>query len=255
MSAGDYYFFCVMSSTVKPILLCADSQLLFWQADGVPFLISVRALVEKADPAAAYIGASNDDKPEFYSIFQAAMENVGITKCRMIPAEVSAEDEAFLRAADIILLAGGDALKGWRTFEKNGLRELITERYFDGAVLIGVSAGAVQIGLNVWSEDESDEGELASAFGLVPFVIGAHEENDGWRRLKSALGRAQTRFTAIGIPAGGGAFYHTDHSVEPVRKPLQEFSLEDGQLKVSFLYPPGDDVQGLDDVEESPHVC
>ncbi len=244
-----------MSSTVKPILLCADSQLLFWQPDGVPFLITVRGLIEKADPAAAYIGASNDDKPEFYSIFQAAMENVGITNCRMIPSQVSAEDEAFLREADIILLAGGDALKGWRTFEQNGLRELITERYFDGAVLIGVSAGAVQIGLNVWSEDESGEGELASAFGLVPFVIGAHEENDGWRRLQSVLRRAQTRFTAIGIPAGGGALYHNDHSVEPVRKSLQEFWLEDGQMKVSFLYPPGDDVQGLDDVEESPHVC
>ncbi len=244
-----------MSSRVKPVLLCADSQLLFWQADGVPFLNALRELVEKADPTAAYVGASNDDKSEFYSIFQAAMENAGITKCRMIPSEVSAEDEAFLREADIILLAGGDPLKGWRTFEKNGLRELIAERYLDGVVLIGVSAGAAQLGLYVWSEDESQGGEPTSAFGFVPFVIGAHEEKDGWRRLRSALRRAQTGFTAIGIPAGGGAIYHHDHSVEPVRKALEEFSLVDGQVKVSLLYPRGDDARGTDGVEESPHVC
>lgn len=244
-----------MSSTVKPILLCADSQLLFWQTEGVLFLNTMRDFIDKVDPTAAYIGASNDDQPEFYTIFQAAMENIGVNICRMIPSEVSAADEAFLREADIILLAGGDALKGWRTFEKNGLRELIAERYFDGAVLMGVSAGAMQIGLFVWSEDEADGGELTSAFGFVPFVIGAHEERDDWRRLRSVLRRAQPRFTAIAIPSGGGALYHNDHSVEPVRKSLQEFSLEDDQVKISFLYPPGDEAQGLDEAAESPPIC
>lgn len=244
-----------MSSTVKPILLCADSQLLFCQTDGVPFLKTVRALTGKADPTAAYVGASNDDQPEFYEIFQAAMSTIGIDRCRMIPSEVSAEDEAFLRAADIILLAGGDALKGWRTFEKNGLREMIKESYFDGAALMGVSAGAMQIGLYVWSDDALGGGELTSAFGFVPFVIGAHEERDEWRQLRSALRRAPTRFTAIAIPSGGGAFFHNDHSVEPVRKSLQKFSLEDGQVTVSFLYPPGDEAYVPDDVEKSSHFC
>jgi len=223
--------------------------------DGVPFLNMAKELTEKSDPTAAYVGASNDDRPEFYTIFQAAMENSGITSCRMIPSEVSAEDEAFLREADIILLAGGDSLKGWRTFEKNGLRELIAERYLGGVVLIGVSAGAAQLGLYVWSEDESQGGELTSAFGFVPFVIGAHEEKDGWRRLRSALQRSQTRFTAIGISAGGGAIYHDDHSLEPVRRSLEEFSLVDDQVKVSFLSPHDDVAPGAEDVEESPHVC
>lgn len=244
-----------MSSRVKPILLCADSRLLFWETGGAPFLNALKESVGKADPAAAYVGASNDDRPEYYELFRAAMENVGIERCRMIPSEVSAEDEAFLRAADVILLAGGDALKGWRTFEKNGLRELIAERYLDGVVLIGVSAGAAQLGLYVWSEDESQEQEPAGAFGFVPFVVGAHEENDSWRRLRSVLRRAQTPLTAIGIPAGGGALYHDDRSLEPVRKPLEELSLVDGQVRVSFLYPPEEGARGADGVEESPHVC
>jgi peptidase E len=244
-----------MSSRVKPILLCADSQLLFWETGGAPFLNALKETVGKADPAAAYVGASNDDRPEFYELFRAAMENVGITKCRMIPSEVTAEDEAFLREADIILLAGGDALKGWRTFEKNGLRELIAERYLDGVVLVGVSAGAAQLGLYVWPEDESREDEPAGAFGFVPFVVGAHGEGDSWRRLRSALRRAQTAFTAIGIPTGGGALYHADRSLEPVRKPLEELSLVDGRVKVGLLYPHVGGARGPDEVEESPHVC
>lgn len=244
-----------MSSRVKPILLCADSQLLFWERGGVPFLDALKESVGKADPAAAYVGASNGDLPEYYELFRAAMENVGIERCRMIPSEVSAEDEAFLRGADVILLAGGDALKGWRTFEKNGLRELIAERYLDGAVLVGISAGAAQLGLYVWSEDESREAEPTGAFGFVPFVVGAHEEKESWRRLRSALRRAQTPFTAIGIPTGGGALYHEDRSVEPVRKPLEEFSLVDGQVRVSFLYPHEGGAGGADEVEESPRVC
>ncbi len=236
---------------MKPILLCADSQLLFWQTDGVPFLQSARALIEHASPRAAYVGASNDDRPEFYTIFLAAMESVGITDCRMIPSALSAEDEAFVREADLILLAGGDALKGWRTFEKNGLRELIPERYLAGAVLVGVSAGAMQLGLYAWSEDESEGGELAGTFGLLPYVIGAHEEKDGWRRLRAALPRTRISLAALGIPAGGGAIFHADHSVEPVRKSLQEFRLENDQLEVNVLYPPGDNAQVVDDADPS----
>ena len=41
----------------------------------------------------------------------------------------------------------------------------------------------------------------------------------------------------IGIPAGGGMIYHPDHSVEPIRHHLYEFSVEDGQVTSSMLIP------------------
>ncbi|HEV2765619.1 MAG TPA: Type 1 glutamine amidotransferase-like domain-containing protein, partial [Pyrinomonadaceae bacterium] len=216
---------------------------------------TLRGLIETNAPRAAYVGASNDDRPEFYAIFQAAMENVRITDCRMIPSEPTAEDVEFVRGADVILLAGGDPLKGWRTLERNGLRGLITERYFEGAVLAGVSAGAAQLGLCVWSEDGGGGGELANTFGLVPFIVGAHEEKEGWRGLRAALRRAASRFTALGIQSGAGALYHADHTLEAVRKPLEELSLEEGQVKVSLIYPPGEGGRERENVEEVPLVC
>ena len=68
----------IVDSIVKPLFLLADSQLLFWRRGGAPFLNSVRDVIDVSSPKAAYIGASNADDPEYYSIFVAAMEMIGI---------------------------------------------------------------------------------------------------------------------------------------------------------------------------------
>lgn len=167
---------------------------------------------------AAYIGASNGDNLDFYAIFVAAMEGVGVFECRMIPAVVSEADLKFLNDADIILLAGGDVELGWRTFLNNGLSHHIVRRYSEGATLIGVSAGAVQLGLG----GLAGNGSLIDTFKLVPFIIGAHEESDNWKTVIELLRLSEPHTRAIGLPTGGGAIYHPDQTVEPLRHPLVE---------------------------------
>lgn len=193
---------------MRPIVLLADSQLLFL----LPRILE--------GPKAAYIGASNGDNPDFYAIFVAAMEGAGIFDCRMIPSTVSEADLAFLNDADIILLAGGDVELGWRTFLGNGLNNHIVRRYSEGASLIGVSAGAVQLGLGGLSV----EGSLFETFKLVPFIIGAHEESDNWKTTRDLLRLAPTNTRAIGLPTGGGARYHPDQTLEPLRHPVVELT-------------------------------
>ena len=160
---------------------------------------------------AAYVGASNGDDPDFYAIFVGAMEGVGVSDCRMIPSAVSEADLAFLNDADIILLAGGDVEVGWQTFLTNGLDRHIVRRYFEGATLIGISAGAVQLGLGYLK--------------LVPFIIGAHEESTNWKTTTELLRLSPTDTRAIGLPTGGGAIYHPDRTVEPLRHPLVEITI------------------------------
>jgi hypothetical protein len=84
-----------MNDSLKPIYLLADSQLLFWKQHGSVFLESVRSEIVKESPKAAYVGASNDDQPEFYQIFEAGMEGIGIRDCRMIRASFPDDDAAF----------------------------------------------------------------------------------------------------------------------------------------------------------------
>ncbi|HXO22413.1 MAG TPA: Type 1 glutamine amidotransferase-like domain-containing protein [Thermoanaerobaculia bacterium] len=240
-------------AAIKPIVLLADSQLLFWHGEEGSLLARVRDLLNEdeevlANPRAAYLGASNGDAPEFYQLFQAAMEGVGIRECRMVPAEPAEADRAFLAEADLILLAGGDVLRGWRAFEAAGIKDKIVERYYGGALLLGVSAGAIQLGLK--GADEASE-TLFDTFRLVPFVVDVHGE-PGWPRLLAAVPRAGEHARGFGIPTGGGALYHPDHSVEPVRHPLTEFWLtEEGEVRQALLFP-GETSEAADAPQESP---
>ncbi len=230
-----------MDVPIQPIFLLADSQLLFWRDGGELFLARARRMLEAERPKAAYVGASNGDVLDFYRLFQGAMEGAGITDCRMIPAQPSAEDLEFFDAADLILLAGGDVERGWRAFEDNGLKQKVVERYYTGALLIGISAGAVQLGLHGWRAGAADgEIELFETFKLVPLMIDVHQEPE-WRRLTRAMPEVGEYVQGLGIASGSGAVVHPDMTLEPVRRPLVELSVHDGEVRQSLILPPGED--------------
>ncbi|HEX4962426.1 MAG TPA: Type 1 glutamine amidotransferase-like domain-containing protein [Thermoanaerobaculia bacterium] len=226
-----------MTTSLKPIFLLADSQLLFWRdEEGKRFLARAQALLAADEPGralkGAYLGASNGDLPEFFDLFVAAMAEIGIRDCRHVPAHPGEADLEALQAADVILLAGGDVRRGWQAFAASPLKDKIVERYYAGAILFGVSAGAVQLGLKGWSED----GEVFDTFRLVPFVVDVHDE-PSWSGLLRAVSRAGENARGFGIPAGGGAVYHPDYSVEPVRHPLTEVEATEGGLRQALLMP------------------
>ena len=232
-----------MSFPIKPIYLFADSQLLFWSEDGVPFLQRIRDDLDKDNPKAAYIGASNGDQVEFFSIFEAAMESIGITDCRMIFADYQSEDRDFLKEADIILLAGGDVAMGWRAFEQTGMGQDIIQKYYGSATLIGISAGAVQLGLKGWSAEEpEDEDDLFDTFKLIPFVLDAHDEAGQWQRLRWLVSNTDEYVKGMGLPTGGGIIYHPDHTIQPIRHSIVEFSRQEDEVVQTLLFPGSEEV-------------
>jgi cyanophycinase len=220
---------------IKPLYLLADSQLLFWKGESGSLVEKIRADLDSPNPKAAYVGASNGDQPEFYSLFVAAMDGMGITNCRMIPSQPSREDLLFLEEAHLILLAGGDVELGWQVFEQNGLKDLIPRKRFDGAVLVGISAGAVQLGLG--SLSTSAQPKQISMFRFAPFYVGAHDEKNDWWDLRALVNLSPSDTRGIGIAAGGGAAYYLDGTLEPIRKPLIEIVKQDSQVSESFIGP------------------
>jgi cyanophycinase len=221
---------------IKPLYLLADSQLFFWKSGGDSLAERIRADLDSANPKAAYIGASNGDQPEFYNLFVAAMESMEISDCRSVPSQPSREDTAFLENASLIVLAGGDVERGWHVFEQNGLKELLPRWRYDGAVLIGVSAGAVQLGLGHLSN--AAQPKPFEMFRFAPFYIGAHDEGNDWFDLRALVNLAQSDARGIGLPAGGGAVYYSDGTLEPLRKPLIEIVKENSQIIENILAPP-----------------
>ena len=203
---------------IKPLYLLADSQLFFWKSDSNSLAERVRADLDTGNPKAVYVGASNGDQPEFYSLFLAAMETMAISDCRFVPSQPSREDTAFLENADLIVLSGGDVERGWHVFEQNGFKELLPRLRYDGAVLIGVSAGAVQLGLGCLST--AAQPKPLDLCRFAPFYVGAHDEGNDWFDMRALVNLSQSDARGIGLPAGGGAVYYSDGTLEPLRKPL-----------------------------------
>jgi cyanophycinase len=224
-------------TALAPLYLFADSQLLFWRQSGKVLLEALREKLGWDDPCAAYIGASNGDRREFYSIFEAAMNAAGFHDRRMIDSAFNSEDREFLQRAKLILLAGGDVYRGWSTFERTGMKEQILARYAQGAVLVGVSAGAVQLGSRAILDKGDSSGELIDLFNLVPALIDVHDEQNDWTRLSSTVRILEGSSIGLGIPTGGGIVFHSDGTAEPIRHPVHEFSFSATGVAHSLLLP------------------
>ena len=80
----------------------------------------------------------------------------------------------------------------------------------------------MHIGRGTLSERDR-EPRFIETLGLIPFVIGVHEEPDGWEPLRRAVRRLGGGVRGLGIPAGGGAIYYPDGTYAALRYPLQEF--------------------------------
>lgn len=218
---------------IKPLYLLADSQLLFFDGGSNPL---TRRLKEDLPehPKAAYLGASNNNQGEFYDLFLAAMELLGVKECRMVSEQLSDGERVFLEEANLVLLSGGDTLRGWRAFVQSGIKEILLQKRYDGSVLVGVSAGAVQLAMGALSEEAQPK--VVDMFGFAPFYVGAHEEDEDWWNLRALVNLSRNR-RGIGIPAGGGVIYSPDGTLEPVRRSLIEFIKEDEGIKERLLVP------------------
>ncbi len=234
-----------------PLVLLADSTPLF-RVNTAPLAKRLAAWIDDPAPRAAYLGASNGDEPAFFEIFESAMDRAGIPARRMIPARPSPEDRAWLDDAHLILLAGGDVARGWRAFVDSGLDEAIRRRHREGALLAGISAGAIQLGVGIWqwSEYATDTalpdlstdgpsvasphsragGDMLSTFGLSHHLVAAHDEADDWNTLRCGLRHIGGDICGYGLPHGGGLLHYPNGTLEAIGMPVLALTLEDDQV-------------------------
>jgi cyanophycinase len=221
----------------QPLYLLADSQLLFWSSPAGPFLSSILKGSEISEPRVAYIGASNGDSAEAHSIFAAAVDQLAGASAHHVRASYSAKDREFLESANVVVLAGGDVEVGWKAFTSTGMAEQIKKLYRDGAVIIGVSAGAVQCGKHAALSVERGSSRLIETLGLVPYIVDVHDEKDGWRGLSTTILMLEGAAAGLGIPSGGGLAVHADGTLEPIRNSADHFMFSNGKVRHDVLMP------------------
>jgi hypothetical protein len=100
-------------------------------------------------------------------------------------------------------------------------------------MVLGVSAGAVQIGRGGLTDDES---AFLPTFGLLSLFVGVHEEQEDWKLLRRAISLQERPMHAIGIPSGGGLMYHAGE-VFPIEKPVFEIQVGLSGTQEAQLYP------------------
>jgi peptidase E len=227
-----------VSDQIKPILLLADSQAFFRKDDkNRPLLHELINSIEPEFCNAVYIGASNGDAPEFYEIFELAMDGLGVKNCKQIFSEFNEADQKALSNADIILLAGGSVVLGQEILDKTGMKALIIEKRSKGCILIGVSAGAVLLGCEYFKNPvESDDNEIIEGLKLIPANIGAHDEANDWTELKYLLKYSNGMQRGLGLPFGSGILYHADNTFAIIGKPIAEFVNQQGTIKEAVIY-------------------
>lgn len=219
---------------LRPIYLLADSQPLFFQPSHRQSLLrEVVNMLPGSRRFAAYIGASNGDDPRFFSIFESALDAVDLVDRRLVRTDFSEADAAFLRCAGLILLAGGDVARGWDVMLRTGMYESIVRQFHEGAILMGVSAGAVQLGFG--GKHIADAPDDLRTFGLVEYWIDVHDEANRWSRLRNYLPTCGNGATGLGIPIGAAVIYHPDRTIEAVRRPVSKFVASASGLRETFV--------------------
>jgi hypothetical protein len=215
---------------VRPVYLLADSQWLFQRNEQQPFLKKAITHIVNKKPKAAYIGISNGDTPAFYSLFCEAMNAVDVVHTGMITSIFRESEQEFLESADIILLSGGDTQQGLKVFQDTGIARILRTRYQLGATLIGVSAGAIQLG-------SACLGENIEPLKIVPFIVTVHADKDNFREIDTRVGPLKTTTPVYEIPLGAGLIYYPNGDIEAVGKPINKLVFNAGKRSNNLVFP------------------
>ena len=100
-------------------------------------------------------------------------------------------------------------------------------------MLLGISAGAVQLGCGGLTEDGS---AVIPTFGFLGLYVGVHEEREGWKSLRLALSHQNPPVHGVGIPSGGGVMFYAG-DLYPIRKPLFEIEIGVMGRREGEIYP------------------
>lgn len=96
-------------------------------------------------------------RAEFYEMFLFAASRIGLSEgdCTHVKTVGSSSDGdpcAAVAGSALILLAGGDTRAGWSAFEGCGMAAALRAAHAAGAVLVGISAGAIHLGTHGFDE-------------------------------------------------------------------------------------------------------
>ncbi|MFZ3031460.1 MAG: peptidase E [Candidatus Moraniibacteriota bacterium] len=152
----------------------------------LPIDRAIVKLAKKKHPKALFIPTASNDAMGYWETFQSVYgKKLGCETdvLFLIREKLSSKQvKEKILSSDIIYVGGGNTLRMLRTWKKYGVDRLLREAYEKGAILSGLSAGAI-----AWFRYGSSDSRWfvkngkqvesfmrVSALGLLPFTVSPH---------------------------------------------------------------------------------
>ncbi|HEY1585367.1 MAG TPA: Type 1 glutamine amidotransferase-like domain-containing protein [Polyangia bacterium] len=168
-----------------------------------------------ARPLVAWVGAANGDQRAWYErVAKVLRERYGaeVEMARTVGEYDTGETRQLLEAAQVIYIGGGDVSLLAERVRALGVDEQIRRRHAEGALVVGVSAGAIGL-TRYWVQFPEDNFELEqptrfACIGALPLAVDCHDEQSDWEELRALLAAWDREepgavVDAYGIPLGG----------------------------------------------------
>jgi dipeptidase E len=179
-----------------------------------------RACLELArvkKPRITFIPSSSDGGPEDFQEFVDCFDDLGITDYVYFPVDLPFTEllAGMALSSDVIFLGGGNTFSFLRSLRAGKLLGRLKQASERGAVLAGLSAGAILLTPNIStasfpafdSDDNAVQIKNWQALGLTPFEFFPHFVNsERYRRALTAHSRRVVH-PVVGSGDGGGVVY------------------------------------------------
>jgi hypothetical protein len=152
------------------------------------------------------------------------------------PALALADTRRILDEAQLLYLGGGDVARLAERLRVLGLDEQIRRRHREGAVVVGISAGAIGLTRH-WVQFPDDDDARPTRFaciGAIDIAVDVHDEDSDWEELRAllaawAIDEPDAQVDAFGIPRGG-ALELGDAGVTPLGPAPKRLRLDRGRI-------------------------
>ena len=168
-----------------------------------------------ARPLVAWIGAANGDEPAWYERVAKVLRaryGAEVELARTVGEFDADATRRLVDAATVLYLGGGDVALLAERARALGLDEQIRRRHREGALVVGVSAGAIGL-TRFWVRFPEDDEALAeptrfACIGALDVAVDCHDEQSDWEELRALLAawarqEPEAVVEAYGIPLGG----------------------------------------------------
>lgn len=222
--------------TMLPIYLLAGGRGAKRESPDPILQMALREL-DKTKPSIAYIGAAHGDSLTFFLFIKRLITAAGAGKVDLVPLVKKKSNmekaQSIIESADCIFVSGGDVNEGMRVLIEKSVVPLIKNRYNEGALIIGVSAGSIMLAkqwINWPDENDEASAELFPCMNIAPVLCDTHGEEDEWNELHSLVHLTEGDQIGYGIPSGGAMRISMDGAVEAIRMPLYRIERQGGKI-------------------------